>query len=86
MKSIVQFVVLLVIAWVFQSYHTAKTKVEDTPPAESKYYFDGSISREVLENYLNRSVMAGYFLVFGTPEGYFFFGNKQKLIMSQQKN
>jgi len=38
----------------------------------SKYYFDGSISREVLENYLDRSVTAGYFLTPGTPENYLF--------------
>jgi len=38
----------------------------------SKYYFDGSISREALENYLDRSVTAGYFLVAGTPERYQF--------------
>ena len=38
----------------------------------SKYYFDGSISRKVLENYLDRSVTAGYFLVAGTPERYQF--------------
>jgi len=40
--------------------------------AASKYYFDGSISRQVLENYLDRSVTAGYFLVPGTPENYLF--------------
>ncbi|MDR1259530.1 MAG: hypothetical protein LBK65_09710 [Tannerellaceae bacterium] len=39
---------------------------------ESKFYFDGSISREVLENYLDRSVTAGYFLVPGNPENYLF--------------
>ena len=39
---------------------------------KSKYYFDGSISREVLENYLDRAVTAGYFLVPGTPERYLF--------------
>ena len=38
----------------------------------SKYYFDGFISRQVLENYLDRSVTAGYFLVPGTPENYLF--------------
>ena len=38
----------------------------------SSYYFDGSISREVLENYLDRAVTAGYFLVPGTPERYQF--------------
>ena len=48
---------------------TAKTGVFDT---NSKYYFDGSISREVLENYLDRSVTAGYFLTPGTPERYLF--------------
>ena len=37
---------------------------------ESPYYFDGSISRQTLENYLDRSVTMGYFLVPGTPEGY----------------
>lgn len=34
------------------------------------YKFDGSISREVLENYLERSVTAVYFLHDGNPEGY----------------
>jgi len=38
----------------------------------SKYFFDGSISREVLENYLDRSVTAGYFLTPGMPENYLF--------------
>jgi len=38
----------------------------------SKYYFDGSISRQVLENYLDRSVTAGYFLTPGIPENYLF--------------
>jgi hypothetical protein len=39
---------------------------------KSKYYFDGSISRQVLENYLDRSVTAGYFLTPGSPENYLF--------------
>jgi hypothetical protein len=39
---------------------------------DSPYWFDGSISREALENYLDRSVTAGYFLVEGTPERYRF--------------
>ena len=39
---------------------------------KSKFYFDGSISREVLENYLDRAVTAGYFLTPGTPENYLF--------------
>jgi alpha-L-fucosidase 2 len=33
------------------------------------YHFDGTISREVLENYLDRSVTMAYFLVAGKPEG-----------------
>jgi outer membrane protein assembly factor BamB len=38
----------------------------------SPYYFDGTISRQTLENYLDRSVTMGYFLVPGKPEGYEF--------------
>jgi len=38
----------------------------------SPYYFDGTISRQTLENYLDRSVTMGYFLVPGTPENYQF--------------
>ena len=40
--------------------------------SDSPYYFDGSISREALENYLDRSVTAAYLLVPGTPERYEF--------------
>jgi len=39
---------------------------------DSPYYFDGSITRDVLERYLDRSVTAGYLLVPGTPENYSF--------------
>lgn len=38
----------------------------------SPYYFDGSISRSVLEHYLDRSVTAGYFLLKGPVENYEF--------------
>jgi hypothetical protein len=38
----------------------------------SKFYFDGSISRKTLENYLDRAVTAGYLLVPGAPESYLF--------------
>ncbi|MBN1362700.1 MAG: hypothetical protein JW993_19030 [Sedimentisphaerales bacterium] len=34
-----------------------------------KYTFDGTISREVLENYLDRSVTMAYFVVTGRPKG-----------------
>ena len=48
---------------------TSKTGVFDKT---SKYYFDGSMPRGVLENYLDRSVTAGYFLTPGSPERYLF--------------
>ena len=38
----------------------------------SPFYFDGTISRETLENYLDRAITMGYFLVPGEPEGYKF--------------
>ena len=38
----------------------------------SPFYFDGTISRQTLENYLDHSVTMGYFLVPGAPEGYQF--------------
>ncbi|HWV99294.1 MAG TPA: alpha/beta hydrolase fold domain-containing protein [Candidatus Acidoferrum sp.] len=59
--------------------------VEDTVPKQpapasapvvfdekSPYYFDGAISRQTLEKYLERSVTMGYFLVPGNPERYEF--------------
>jgi hypothetical protein len=39
---------------------------------KSPFYFDGTISRQTLENYLDRSITMGYFLVPGRPEGYQF--------------
>jgi hypothetical protein len=47
-------------------------EVKPSLSKDSKYYFDGSISRKVLENYLDRAVTAGYFLVPGNPENYLF--------------
>jgi hypothetical protein len=38
----------------------------------SPFYFDGTISRQTLENYLDRAITMGYFLVPGRPEGYQF--------------
>ena len=38
----------------------------------SPYYFDGTISRQTLENYLDRANTMGYFLVPGQPERYQF--------------
>ncbi len=38
----------------------------------SPFYFDGAISRQSLENYLDRAITMGYFLVPGQPERYQF--------------
>jgi hypothetical protein len=38
----------------------------------SPFYFDGTISRQTLENYLDRAITMGYFLVPGRPQGYQF--------------
>ena len=40
-----------------------------TTVGQRDYHFDGTISRQVLENYLDRSVTMAYFLVTGVPEG-----------------
>ena len=54
-------------------FGSGSNQIDKNKPVFSKkspYYFDGSISRQTLENYLDRSVTMGYFLVPGTPEGY----------------
>lgn len=48
----------------------AAALVSCSKDAKPDYSFDGSISREVLENYLERSVTQVYFLHDGKPEGY----------------
>ena len=64
----------LTAAFSFESCTPAQkeTTEKEIFAKDSKYYFDGSISREVLENYLDRAVTAGYFLVPGAPERYLF--------------
>lgn len=67
--------ILVIVLWMgfCVLWHGNNLKAEQQPfSKESAYYFDGSISREVLERYLDRSVTAGYFLVPGTPERYQF--------------
>jgi len=54
------------------SLQTTKAAENPSGMKSGKYEFDGSISREVLDNYLDRSITMGYFLVPGTPEGYEF--------------
>ncbi len=59
----------------------ATAETGPTGPAESAkrnfdknspFYFDGTISRQTLEHYLDRAITMGYFLVPGQPEGYQF--------------
>jgi len=65
----------------FAALAGAAEKAPPTQPADaakavfdknSRYYFDGTISRRTLESYLDRAVTMGYFLVPGEPEGYKF--------------
>lgn len=71
MKNTVQFLLISIMALLF--LQPCCTKANNRAfDKKSRYYFDGSLSRKVLENYLDRSVTAGYFLVPGTPENYQF--------------
>ncbi len=59
---------------ILPSYSSAVGQLGDTDkdrvaPRPDRYHFEGTISREVLENYLDRSVTMAYFLVTGKPEG-----------------
>lgn len=63
-----KFFVLAVLAAILSSVLGNAAELDK----RSAYYFDGSISREVLERYLDRSVTATYLLVSGRPEGYSF--------------
>jgi hypothetical protein len=47
----------------------AQSKSAVTVPPKLDFSFDGTISRQVLENYLDRSVTMAYFLVTGKTEG-----------------
>ena len=50
----------------------AAESAKPTFDKNSPFYFDGTISRQTLENYLDRAITMGYFLVPGQPEGYQF--------------
>ena len=50
----------------------AAESVKATFDKNSPFSFDGTISRQTLENYLDRAITMGYFLVPGQPEGYQF--------------
>jgi hypothetical protein len=60
---------------------SATAETASTQPAKSAkptfdknspFYFDGTISRQTLENYLDHAITMGYFLVPGQPERYQF--------------
>ncbi len=50
----------------------AAESAQRTFEKNSPFYFDGTISRQTLEHYLDRAITMGYFLVPGEPEGYKF--------------
>jgi hypothetical protein len=52
-------------------FNERQVHASETPSKQQQlnYHFDGTISREVLENYLDRSVTMAYFLVTGKAEG-----------------
>ncbi len=50
----------------------AAESAKPTFDKNSPFYFDGTISRQTLENYLDHAITMGYFLVPGEPEGYKF--------------
>ncbi len=58
---------ILSIAVILLSFLASASAQSASRPLD--YRFDGTISREVLENYLDRSVTMAYFLVTGRPEG-----------------
>ena len=66
---VTSFVIVLSL---FAGVQKVEAAEKDSFSKNSKYYFDGSISRKILENYLDRSGTMGYFLVHGTPENYKF--------------
>lgn len=75
MKKVNQILIFLFLSGLMLTTQGCGNKAgsnQTTETKDSMFYFDGSISREVLENYLDRSVTAGYFLVSGTPEQYEF--------------
>jgi hypothetical protein len=61
------FVNLLVVMLLMVNVPSNGKPAGDTD-RQLNYHFDGSISREVLENYLDRSVTMAFFLVTGIPE------------------
>jgi len=68
------YTVITVNSVELQSVPSAKAAESAKPTFDknSSFYFDGAISRQMLENYLDRAITMGYFLVPGEPQGYKF--------------
>ena len=60
---------LLVVGLFFSERQVHAAGTSSKAQQQLDYHFDGTISREVLENYLDRSVTMAYFLVTGKVEG-----------------
>jgi len=61
-------VLIFVVGLFGQVQSLVGAETEDIILKKRDYKFDGTISREVLENYLDRSVTMAFFLVTGVPE------------------
>src|SRR5271170_4282367 len=61
-----------IAACVFGLAGTTRGAGQYTFDKNSPFFFDGAISRQTLENYLDHAITMGYFLVPGQPEGYQF--------------
>jgi hypothetical protein len=62
-----------IIGFVGQEAPAQPTKPDQsTFDTNSPFHFDGTISRQTLDNYLDRAITMGYFLVPGQPERYQF--------------
>ena len=61
-------IISLVVSLFFGERHVYSVGIS-SKQQQLDYHFDGTISREVLENYLDRSVTMAYFLVTGKAEG-----------------
>jgi hypothetical protein len=75
-KSVVDFIIKNDHTEAAQPKSTAIPVKGDAPipnfDKNSPFYFDGTISHQTLEHYLDRAITMGYFLVPGQPEGYQF--------------
>lgn len=78
MKKYLTFILAACSALISFQVKTNAAETDGNPA----YHFDGSISREVLERYLDRSVTATYLLVSGRPEDHPFFPFKKNKIFS----